>query len=62
MSMNVWIKMETVPITVSIRKVVIIVSVLLDTIFSLMNMSVKVNGVANSILLYYHNQSIESQN
>ena len=45
MLMTVLIIMETVPMTVSIQKVVIIVSVLLDTPFNLTNMTVKVSIV-----------------
>ena len=61
MSMNVWIVMETVLITVSIRKVVIIVSALLDTSFNLTNTSVKVSFKSymsayafNSYSMKYH--------
>ena len=45
MLMTVLIIMETVPMTVSILKVVIIVSVLLDTLFNLINMTAKVSIV-----------------
>ena len=43
MLMNVLIIMAVVPMTVSIQKVVIIVSALLDTPFNLTNGTVKVN-------------------
>ena len=51
--MNVLIIMETVPMTVSIQKVAITVSVLLDISFNLTSMIVKVNDLLYTMHSYF---------
>ena len=48
--MNVSTIMATVPMTVSIQKVVIIVSALLDTIFKLTSVTVKVKMLVHKLM------------
>ena len=50
MSMSVLIIMVTVPMTVSTQRVVIIVNVLLDTIFNLTSIFVKVSIVMKLLI------------